>query len=212
MRTLFLITLLAGAACTISAGDLVEFNDGRTLKVVSWEPLGNVAMLSLEGGGEITVPLSRIANVRNLPAPSVAVERATSPGAATDWQRRAGEYAGAIEQAAVRHGLDPVLLAAMAEVETAFDPFAVSHKGACGMLQLMPKTAERFGVEDVFDVNENLDGGARYLRWLLDRFDGETELALAAYNAGEHAVDRYGGIPPYRETKNYVTRILARIP
>ena len=100
---------------------------------------------------------------------------------------------------------------AMAEAESAFDPYAVSHKGACGMLQLIPATAERFGVEDIFDVDQNLDGGARYMRWLLDRFEGRTDLALAAYNAGEEAVDRHGGIPPYRETRNYVSRILERV-
>ncbi len=75
----------------------------------------------------------------------------------------------------------------------------------------MPATAERFGVEDVFDLEQNLDGGARYMRWLLDRFDERTDLALAAYNAGETAVDRYGGIPPYRETRNYVARILGNL-
>jgi soluble lytic murein transglycosylase-like protein len=115
-----------------------------------------------------------------------------------------------IEATARRHRVDPALLMAMAAVESNFDPFAVSSKGACGILQLIPATAERFGVVDVFDARENLNGGAGYLRWLLDRFEGETELALAAYNAGENAVDRYGGIPPYPETRDYVRRVLSR--
>jgi soluble lytic murein transglycosylase-like protein len=99
----------------------------------------------------------------------------------------------------------------MAQTESAFDPVAVSHKGAAGLLQLMPATAERFGVQDVFDVPQNVEGAAKYLKWLLERFEGRTELALAGYNAGEGSVDRYQGIPPYRETRDYVTRVLAGV-
>ena len=99
----------------------------------------------------------------------------------------------------------------MARIESNFNVYAVSPKGACGILQLIPETAERFGVEDVFDAGENIDGGARYLRWLLERFDGDTRLALAAYNAGENAVQRYGGIPPYRETQDYVRKVLGKV-
>jgi hypothetical protein len=91
--------------------------------------------------------------------------------------------------------------------ESAFDPFAVSVKGAQGLMQLMPGTAVRFGVQDVFDPAENVLGGVKYLRHLLDRYDGDTRLALAAYNAGEGAVDRYEGVPPYPETRDYVQRI-----
>jgi soluble lytic murein transglycosylase-like protein len=96
----------------------------------------------------------------------------------------------------------------MAEAESAFDPSAVSHKGAQGLLQLMPQTAERFGVRDAFDASQNVDGGARYIKWLLERYDGRIDLALAGYNAGEAAVDRYQGIPPYRETQAYVVRVM----
>jgi soluble lytic murein transglycosylase-like protein len=145
--------------------------------------------------------------VREEPPPS-ALPAVSGPGA--DWRRLAGHYAEPIALVAARHDLEPALLAAVAKVESNFDPFAVSHKGACGILQLLPETAQRFGVDDLFDLEQNLDGGARYLRWLLDRFEGDTELALAAYNAGENAVDRYGGIPPYPETKAYVVRVLKR--
>jgi soluble lytic murein transglycosylase-like protein len=124
------------------------------------------------------------------------------------WRAAAGAYADLIEEAALRYGLDPALLTAMAQTESAFNPAAVSPKGAAGLLQLMPATAERFGVRDVFDVPQNVEGAAKYLKWLLERFEGRTELALAGYNAGEGTVDRYQGIPPYRETRDYVARVL----
>lgn len=112
-----------------------------------------------------------------------------------------------IRRLSERYGLPPDLVRAVIRQESAFDPFAVSVKGAQGLMQLMPGTAERFGVQDVFDPAENVLGGVKYLRFLLDRYEGDTRLALAAYNAGEGAVDRYEGIPPYAETRDYVERI-----
>jgi soluble lytic murein transglycosylase-like protein len=100
------------------------------------------------------------------------------------------------------------LIHAVIRQESGYDPYAVSHKGAKGLMQLMPATAKRFGVKDVFDPAENVQGGVKYLRQLLDRYDGDRRLALAAYNAGEGAVDRFGGVPPYRETQDYVDRIV----
>ena len=99
----------------------------------------------------------------------------------------------------------------MALAESALDPAAISPKGAVGLLQLMPATAKRFGVDDRRDPAQNVEGGARYLSWLLDRFDGRTELAVAGYNAGEGAVERHGGIPPYRETRAYVQRVMTAV-
>ena len=91
--------------------------------------------------------------------------------------------------------------------ESGYDPFAVSVKGAKGLMQLMPETARQLGVKDVFDPAENVRGGVELLRELIDRYDGDRRLALAAYNAGEGAVERYGGVPPYPETRDYVSRI-----
>lgn len=122
---------------------------------------------------------------------------------------KAGQhYRGMIEAAGLKHGVHPDLVFAVAAVESNFDPRAISSKGARGLMQLMPKTAERFGVGDSFDPGQNVDAGARYLRYLLDLFDGDKKLALAAYNAGENAVLENGTIPPYRETRNYVTKVL----
>ena len=105
------------------------------------------------------------------------------------------------------YGLDAKLLLAVIEVESRFNPRARSPKDARGLMQLMPMTARRFKVRDIWDPIENLMGGMAYLRWLLDHYEGDLNLSLAAYNAGEHTVERYGGIPPYRETRNYVKSI-----
>lgn len=103
--------------------------------------------------------------------------------------------------------VDPALVKAMIEVESNRDLRALSHKGAMGLMQLIPETARRFGVENPWDPRQNVKGGILYLRYLLSYFKGDVDLVLAAYNAGEHAVDRHGGIPPYKETRNYVRKV-----
>ncbi len=114
----------------------------------------------------------------------------------------------AIRAAAERHGLAPDLLRAVVRVESNFDPRAVSAKGAMGLMQLMPETARELGVSRPFDIHQNLNGGARYLRQMLDRFGGDLRLALAAYNAGPAAVERHEGEVPFAETRDYVRRVL----
>lgn len=117
--------------------------------------------------------------------------------------------ATAIESIAARHGVDARLVEAVVRVESGGNPRAVSPKGALGLMQLMPARATMLGVADVFDPRANLDGGVRHLRDLLARYAGNVRLALAAYNAGEEAVRRFGGIPPYRETQEYVRKVLS---
>lgn len=121
---------------------------------------------------------------------------------------RPGKFAGAIAEAAKRNEIDPALLSAVIGQESGFQPRAVSSAGAMGLMQLMPETARGLGVRDPFDPAQNVEGGAKYLRGLIDRYHGRLDYALAAYNAGPGAVDRYGGVPPYPETQAYVKNIL----
>lgn len=135
-------------------------------------------------------------------------------GTASGWLRvPSGTQVGSafsreIREAAERHGINPALVEAVIRIESAFNPWAVSPKGAQGLMQLMPRTAYALGVRDSFNPRQNIEGGVRHLRYLLDRYPGNIPLALAAYNAGEGAVDYYGGIPPYTETRQYVQKIL----
>jgi soluble lytic murein transglycosylase-like protein len=113
-----------------------------------------------------------------------------------------------IAEVAERHDVDPTLVKAMIKIESNFDPSAVSHAGAKGLMQLMDGTAEMLGVTDSFDPIQNVEGGVKFIKFLLGRYQNDETLALAAYNAGPGAVDRYQGIPPYEETQKYVTRVL----
>ena len=116
-----------------------------------------------------------------------------------------------IKEVADRHGVRADLVAAVIEAESEFNPRAVSRRGARGLMQLMPKTAATLGVDDPFDPKANIEAGVKHLRAMMDRFDNNIPLALAAYNAGEVAVIKHRGIPPYRETRAYVKRILKRL-
>jgi len=112
-----------------------------------------------------------------------------------------------VREAAERHSVDPALVRAVIETESNWNPSARSRKGAVGLMQLIPSTAQRFGVNDAFNPKQNVEAGVRYLKTLLERYNGNLDLALAAYNAGEGAVERAGGVPHYRETRNYVQRV-----
>ncbi|WP_051305026.1 lytic transglycosylase domain-containing protein [Chitinilyticum litopenaei] len=147
--------------------------------------------------------LAEVAPERIPPGPGLRTDR-LSPS-----QRQIVQI---ITQLAIWHDVDPQLAVSIAMIESGLNPRAVSPKSAAGIMQLMPATAERFNVKDSFNVSQNVRGGVRYLRWLIDRFDGNIELVAAGYNAGEKAVERYKGVPPYAETRNYVAKLRKLYP
>jgi soluble lytic murein transglycosylase-like protein len=140
---------------------------------------------------------------------SAQLAGAMSPTAATPPAAGANPYAAEISAAAARNGVDPALLTGLIRAESNFNPNAKSPAGAQGLTQLMPATAAGLGVTNPLDPAQAIEGGAKYLRQQLDRFGGDASKALAAYNAGPGAVQRFGGVPPYEETQNYVRRVLA---
>jgi soluble lytic murein transglycosylase-like protein len=134
-----------------------------------------------------------------------------TPAAETEPQVPAGNLREAIDQIARKHQVSPQLIHSVIRVESNYNPYAISSKGALGIMQLIPSTARRFGVANVFNPAQNIEGGARYLRYLLTLYGNNHSLALAAYNAGEAAVARYRGVPPFPETWNYLTQVARRL-
>ncbi len=232
--TLPLLVLAAGAGLGLAAAgaaraDLVVLADGGLLKVKAFELAdADHARLTLLSGGRLTLPLTRVERVvDDEVAPDPEPVPAPPPGAAAGAGGGAllplrfdpkqavpeGPWGALIFEAARRHGLNPVVVAAVIHAESAGNPSAVSRVGARGLMQLMPATAERFGIrhQELFDPVQNLEAGSRYLSWLVDQFPDDLAKVLAAYNAGENAVTHYGGVPPYRETRGYVRRIFASL-
>jgi soluble lytic murein transglycosylase-like protein len=132
---------------------------------------------------------------------------AASPSTHSDSAPVKDVFASAVDRAAAEHAVPADLIHSVIKIESNYNPFAISPKGARGLMQLIPATARRFGVANPSDPVENIQGGAKYLKYLLDLYHGDYPLALAAYNAGEQAVARYGGVPPYAETRNYVDMV-----
>jgi hypothetical protein len=212
-RTLLtMMTVLLALAPGVVTAKLAVFIDGRVLKVADARLVGSAIVLELPDGATIEVPATRIDRViadevedPGVPAPTG--DPACPSGWAAENLPAELPFAEAITAAARSADLHPWLVAAVVQAESAFDPRAVSRAGAAGLMQLMPAAAEDHGVGDVFDPADNLRGGAAHLRAMLDRF-GSLTLALAAYNAGAATVDRYQGAPPYRETRDYIRRVL----
>jgi soluble lytic murein transglycosylase-like protein len=153
-------------------------------------------------------------HITNVPPRLHAREPRSFAGASVAASNQAaapGPYLAAIEQISAAYDVDATLVQSVIAVESAFDPLAVSRKGARGLMQLMPQTASALGIRDAYHPLENIAGGVRHLRYLLDRYAGDLSLAVAAYNAGEKAVDAYHGIPPYPETQQYVQRVLGHV-
>ena len=206
MKRLLLTAALLAAAPAARA-EIALLANGQTFKVDRHRVDGDLVWLNLRSGGEIALPAGHVRGY----VPDEVVEEVEK--AAAEALAKAGPSADlrklAIE-AARRHGLDPELVLAVAGVESAFQVRAVSPKGAQGLMQLMPGTARDLGVTDPLDPAANLDGGTRYLRDLIAKYNGDLTKALAAYNAGPGAVARHQGVPPYRETQDYVKKVLRR--
>lgn len=202
------LLLTAGAAQ--ASGEIIYLASGRTLSVKSHRIDGDAIVLALRGGGELSCPVLFVRDILpdEVPYPepvAEAVPEAEAPAALG-----AVPYAELIETMSVVHGVDPRLVRAVIAVESAYQSTAVSRKGAKGLMQLMPATARQYAVADPFDPKANVEAGIKHLKSLLTRFD--LSVALAAYNAGEVAVQRFGGVPPYPETREYVARILSLLP
>ena len=204
MSVLCLALLLFGAAP--AHAELVFFASGRSLSVKAHRIDGESLVLTLRDGGEVICERSAIERIApdEVPYPEPpAIEAAAPPPSAPADQR----YGEIIEKASAAQGVDPKLVRAVIQVESAYQQRARSRKGAMGLMQLMPDTARQYGVTDPYDPRANIEAGIKHLKSLLERFP--TALALAAYNAGEAAVQRFRGIPPYPETRAYVAAILA---
>ena len=186
------VALCAPLACGAAADVYTFTDDAGEIHLSNVPDDQRYSLLALQEAPEVAPP--RTAALRKESAASIL--------------RR--PYAAVIEQAALRYGVEAALLHAVIAVESAYDSRARSSRGAAGLMQLMPKTASRYGVTDVFDPAENVRAGAQYLHQLLTLFDNDLQLALAAYNAGEAAVIKHGNrIPPYRETAAYVPLVLS---
>ena len=191
LRRLTLALLITAAAPSVAHAQIYAWRDASGNFVLSDKPKDPSAKTYSVKAAESAQPLEF---------------RTTKP-----ISRRSMPYDMMIEENAAVHGVSPHLVRAVIQQESGFNPRAVSHKGAMGLMQLMPATATELGVANPFDPSENIKAGVTYLKGLLTKFEDNVELALAAYNAGPTAVTKYGAIPPYRETRDYVSRITSRI-
>jgi hypothetical protein len=224
-RLLPFIALLALASP--AGASIALFVDGRAMKISAYKLIGETDMqLTLKSGGAITVPLTRIDRVvDDEVVPPAIVEEVKKvveqdggifPTRSWRYDESRGpifksKFDKLIVEAAKKFDVDAALVSAVIKAESDFNAREVSNKGARGLMQLMPSTAERFGVTDSYDPVANIYGGVRYLRWLLQTFKGNADLAVAAYNAGEGNVWKYNGVPPFRETVNYINRIAKHV-
>ena len=207
--------LLCGAPARPAAADIVVLVTGDFLRVDAYEVGTETVRLELPFGGVMELPLSSVERFRD---DALRAEEASRPqfdlsqievAFSEEQPLPAAQYAEMFYEVGRKYALNPSLLASIARAESDFEPWARSHKGAIGIMQVMPATAERFGVDpdQLYDPLTCMDVGARYLAHLRQRYDGDLTLMLAAYNAGEATVERYGGVPPYSETQSYIRRI-----
>jgi hypothetical protein len=209
---LITFTVMVGSLglATSARAEIVYLSSNRTISVKGHRVEGDSIILTLRNGGEVTCDKSLIEKIVSdevpYPEPTTpdAVSQPPRSGADLPEETPYGEIIAAMSEA---HGVDPLLVRALIQVESNYKPRAKSPRGAMGLMQLMPSTAKEYNVRNPFDPRANIEAGIKRLKILIDRWG--TEVALAAYNAGEGAVTKFNGIPPYQETRNYVTKILA---
>ena len=194
--------------------EIVVLGSGQTISVKSHRIDGDRIVLQMRSGGEVTCDRTLVEKILpdevpfKEPQPPAAVAEAEAPEPQAPVNAFAmGPYGEIITAVAQTHGVDPLLVRALIHVESGDRPTARSNKGAMGLMQLMPSTARQYKVRNPYDPKANIAAGVKHLKSLIDRWG--VDLALAAYNAGEGAVKKFNGIPPYRETRNYVSRILS---
>ena len=207
------VLLAAGSA--MASAEIVFMSSGRTVSVKNHTNVGDSVVLTLRSGGEVTLDKSLIEKIEadEVPHPDPAPPAADpspapAPASPRGAQLRDTAYAELITAAAEAHGVDPLLVQALIQVESNYQPRARSAKGAKGLMQLMPSVVREYRVRNAYDPKANIAAGVQKLKGLIDRWGGDLALALASYNAGEGAVMKFNGIPPYRETQNYVAKIL----
>jgi len=205
------------AAATSASAEIVFLSSGRTLSVKSHRVDGDRIVLTLRSGGEVTCDKDVIAKVEPDEVPYVDPDAPKAPEAGTETAvvdqdenlLDGTPYGEIIAAASEAHGVNPMLVRALIQVESKFRPTARSRKGAMGLMQLMPSTVREYNLRNPFEPKANIEAGIKHLKTLIDRFGSSIELGLAAYNAGPGAVEKFNGVPPYRETRNYVSRILS---
>jgi hypothetical protein len=212
--------VLVGPSVSSASAEIVFLTSGRTLSVKAHRQDGETMVLSLRAGGEVSFDRALVDRIvpDEVPHPDPQPE----PGPVAQAPQNAPKvpsvdvqalldstpYGQIISAMSAAHGVDPLLVRALIQVESNYQPRAKSSKGAMGLMQLMPQTAREYNVRNPYDPKANIEAGIKKLKSLIDRW-GVVDLALAAYNAGEGAVLRFNGIPPYKETRDYVTRILS---
>jgi membrane-bound lytic murein transglycosylase B len=217
-RALLMVSLVAMAS--VASASIAVFTDGRALKIAAYRVEDDTIHLQLKSGGAMSMPLQRIDRIVDdeiiTPEVVAEVKKIAEEGV---FPKRSWRYADSsrplfktkfdklIDEAARHFDVDAALVSAVIKAESDYNPREISNKGARGLMQLMPSTAARFGVTNSFDPVANIYAGTRYLRWLLQTFDGNADLAVAAYNAGEGNIWKYNGVPPFRETLTYIRRI-----
>ncbi len=191
--------VVALLAAQPAKADYAVLRSGQRLHITGWQKLGDTVRLDVPGGS-ITIAADELERIEPEEVFGESAQR-----------QREVPYSAQIRNAAGAYGLDPALVASVIAVESNFNSRAVSKKSALGLMQLRPETAAQMAVRNAFDPVQNIDGGTRYLKQLLDRYDQDLTLALAAYNAGPKRVDLYHGIPPLAETRSYINRVITRL-